>query len=532
MEGLTMPTNRHPARSARRWFSRLTARAKTAVLALCLVIVAAAGFGVYQGATSVFGPHPDCLVQGATVVRHAGPNAECVGITDGSFLFDPALKGIEKQISTEDQEITSAHPADYVSVVMLLPISSASGSILSITNVLEQLRGAYTAQNAENTTDIGGNGRTPYIQLLIGNDGYQADQWQGAVGIVENAVTAEHVAAVAGIGVSLATTQDAVLSLTRHDIPVFGATITSDSFDNIKDLVRVAPSNSTEVSVALSYIKALYTKAIIVEDQNTGDTYDSTLVTGFEKFADATHHFVDTAPYDTTQRDQAQSAAAEQQAEQSVQAQIAQMPGNICVAEESGPAAVLFAGRGSDLAQLVTDLADRPCATVPITIISGDDVTNVPFSSGVGAGLKSGVTVDYVGVANPDEWNQGTGAAIAADRGAFQAFEQSFDQLFPGGSLTDGNTMMAYDAVLTGVSAIRLTKENQPQPYAVAGMLGALQAKNTVLGASGPITFDANYSNSTFASNPFNKPIPVLRLGQNGAAQFLELDWPSGTPFS
>jgi hypothetical protein len=527
-----MPTNRRPARSARRWFSRLTARAKAAVLALCLVVLAAAGFGVYQGATTVFGPHPDCLARGANVLRHEGPNAECVGITDGSFKFDPALTGIENQILHENQTITGAHPTDYVSVVMLLPISAASGSILSITNVLEQLRGAYTAQNAMNTTDLGGNGRTPYIQLLIGNDGYQADQWQGTVGIIENAVASAHVVAVAGIGVSLDTTQSAVLNLTAHNIPVFGATITSDSFDNIKDLVRVAPSNSTEVTVALSYIKALYTKAIIVEDQNTGDTYDSTLVTGFEKFADATHHFVDTAPYDTTQRDQAQSASAEQLAEQSVQAQIAQMPGNICVAEDSGPAAVLFAGRGSDLAQLVTDLADRPCATTPITIISGDDVTNMPFSSAVAQGLASGVTVDYVGVANPDEWNQGTGAAIATDRSAFDVFEQSFSKLFPGGSLTDGNTMMAYDAVLTAVSAIRLTKQNQPQPYAVADMLGSLQAHDTVLGASGPISFDANYSDSTFASNPFNKPVPVLQLEQNGDARFLKLDWPSGPPFS
>jgi hypothetical protein len=529
-----MPTNRHPVRSTRRWFSRLTARAKTSVVALCLVVLAAACFGVYQGATSVLGPHPDCLVQGATVVQHEGPNAECVGITDGSFKFDPALDGIENQIRKENQTITSAHPTDYVSVVMLLPISAESGSILSITNVLEQLRGAYTSQYAENASesDIGGNGRTPYIQLLIGNDGYQADQWQGTVGIIENAVATAHVVAVAGIGVSLDTTQSAVLNLTAHSIPVFGATITSDSFDNIKDLVRVAPSNSTEVTVALSYIKHLYTKAIIVEDQNTGDTYDSTLVTGFEKFADATHHFVDTAPYDTTQRDQAQSASAEQLAEQSVQAQIAQMPGNICVAEDSGPAAVLFAGRGSDLAQLVTDLADRPCATTPITIISGDDVTNMPFSSAVAQGLASGVTVDYAGVANPDEWNQGTGAAIANDRRAFSGFEHSFYKLFPGGSLTDGNTMMAYDAVLTAVSAIRLTKQNQPQPFAVANMLGSLQSNDTVRGASGPISFDANYSDSTFASNPYNKPVPVLQLEKNGDARFLKLDWPSGPAFS
>jgi hypothetical protein len=523
-----MPNDRRPAvRSARRWFSRLTVRAQAAVGALCLVVLAAAAFGVYQGATSLFGPHPECMVQGATVVQHEGPTGECVGVTDGSFSFDPALTGIEHEILHENEEITAAHPTDYVSVVMLLPISNVNGSIMSITDILEQLRGAYTEQYAANND----NGLTPYIQLLIGNDGYQANQSKGAVGIIENAVPADHVAAVTGIGVSLTTTQNAVTDLTRDDIPVIGATITSDSFDNIKNLVRVSPSNTSEISVALAYTRARYSRAVIVEDQNTGDTYDSSLVAGFEKFADAGHQFVDTEPYDTTQRDQAQSTAAQQAAENVVQNRISLMPADICVAEQSGPAVVLFAGRGGDLAQLVTDLKNRPCDT-PITIMSGDDVTNMSFTPAVQAGLDSGVTLDYVGVANPEEWSQGDSPAVAKGRKGFATFESGYDALFPGTSLTDGNSMMAYDAVLTSVSAIRLTTQEQPPPDAVDATLGALQGAHTVFGSSGPIAFDTNYSNSGDASNPVDKPVPVLQIGKDGEALFLALYWPSGTPIT
>ena len=527
-----MLIDRHRVRAARRWFSHLPVRVQFGIIALCVAVVAAAAFAVYHKAESVAGAQANCMVRGATVVQHEGPNAECVGITDGAFPFDPALNGVEQEIMNENQKITSAHPADYVSIVMLLPISPVSGSVMSITNVLEQLRGAYAAQYYANRNDLGGAGVTPYIQLLVGNDGYQADQWQGAVGIIENAVSSEHVAAVAGLGVSLDTTRSAALSLTGDGIPVFGATITSDDFNNIKDLVRVAPSNSSAVPVAVSYVKARYSRAVIVEDQNTGDIYDSTLVTGLEKFADAGHQFVGREPYDTTQRDQAQSTAAEQAAEAVVQDRLSLMPSDICVAEQSGPAVVLFAGRGSDLAQLITYLKDRPCTNVPITIMSGDDVTNMLIDPGVRAGLSSGVTLDYVGIASPDEWNQGTGAAIAAGRKGFQVFKQGFDSLFPGSSLTDGNSMMAYDAVLTGGSAIRLTKQQQPQPYAVDGMLGALQGAHTVLGSSGPIAFEATYTTSNDASNPVDKPVPVLQIGPNGDTQFLALYWPSGEPIS
>ena len=509
----------------RRWFRRLSTQAKTSVIGLCVLILAAAGFGVYSIVPSS-GEVPYCMNQGATVVAHGGPNSECIGVTDGSFVFDPILTSVEHDIKQENQRVTAAHPGSYVSVVMLLPISASAGSIMSDTNVLEQLRGAYTAQYYANRDDV--DGITPYIQLLVGNDGYQANQERQAVTIIENATPAQHIAAVTGIGVSLDTTLHAVGQLTSESVkmPVFGATITSDDFDNVPDLIRVAPSNNDEISVAVSYIQSLFTRAILVEDENIKDIYDSTLVSEFQKFSDATHTIVGREPYDTTYRDLTQSAPA-QQAEQTVENRISQMTTDICGAQ---PAAVLFAGRGSDLAELVTDLGNRPCLNVPITIISGDDVSNMPVTASVRQGLASGVTLDYAGIAHPAEWTSGAGAAVTEGRQGFTTFNTTFQKLFSGISLTDGNSMTAYDATLLSVSAIRLTLMTQPTPKAVDGMLGTLQGAHTVLGASGPLSYVPDYSTSKTASNPVGKAIPILRVAPDGTINFVTLSWPEGEP--
>lgn len=466
-----------------------------------------------------------CLNQGMTLLEHEGPNGECIGFSDGAYVFDPSLAAVERDIQQEDQRVTAAHPTDYVSVVYLLPISSAGGSILSMGNALEQLRGAFTAQYYANRHDI--DGSAPYIQLLIGNDGYQADQWQPATQFIINAVPTQHVAAVAGLGLSLETTQSAIEKLTSAGMPVIGATLTSDTLDNIRNLIRISPANADGVAVAARYIRTLYSRALLVEDQNAGDSYDATLVTGFEKFADAGHRIIGKEIFDTTP---ISTAAPPADAVDALETRIAQMVPDICDAQ---PAAVLFGGRGRQLSWLVSDLADRPCLDKPITIVSGDDVTNATIDANVRRGLASGVTVDYAGVAQPDEWS-GTSdksAAFAEGRQGFEIFRDAFVQLFPGGHvLPDGNTMAAYDATLTSIAAIRLTAVARPAPAAVAGELGALQRAHQVLGASGPLSFTADYATSSTGSNPVGKAVPILRLAPDGGAQFVGLQWPDGQP--
>lgn len=509
------------------WGNQLPRRqwAYKALAALSVVAAVAAAIIVPLDPWSS-GPSP-CMRKGATDVVHQGANGECVGVTDGSFVYDPRLAAVEQSVRAENRQVVTRHPQDYVSVVLLLPISADKGSILSMTNAVEQVKGAYTAQHYANRNNVEGN--APYIQLLVGNDGYQANHWQAAASAIENA-TDHHIAAVTGLGLSLGTTQQAVRDLTTRNIPVFGATVTSDTYDNIKNLVRVSPSNEDNMSAALSYVQGEYTRAILVEDDNAGDSYDATLVSGFKKFdAIPGHQIVGVEPYDTSGRDNASDTETRAQQEAQVETRISQMTGDICTQQ---PAVVLFAGRGQDLGVLLHAFSNT-CRDKHIRIVSGDDVTNLPNSAQLRQDLAGHVTVDYAGVAHPDEWTavHDPSAAQAEADGArgFDTFIKQYQPLFHQTStgLSDGNTMMAYDATLTAVTAIRLSEQRQPRPDAVANELGTLQGVHKVFGASGPIQFTANYRTSHTGSNPVDKAMPILRLRPDGTSRVMAVKWPA-----
>jgi ABC-type branched-subunit amino acid transport system substrate-binding protein len=484
------------------------------VLARVLVAVLVIG-AISWGANTIVISTDTCEQQGVTDVVHVGPTGECVGITDGSFQFDPQdpeLVAAENAIRQEDQRITTPG-ASYVSVAYLMPIS-ATGGVQAIQTVTEQLEGAYAAQYYANRHDV--DGTAPLIRLLIASDGNQSEQWRTAVGDIEHDVARQHLVAVAGLGVSLDSTMSAAQALTGAGIPIVGSSITADTFDNVRNLVRIAPSNRDEVSAALSFIKPQARTALLIEDTNPDDSYDATLVREFATgFPDARHSIVGLEIYDTSSGDGTAIAT-----------RIGQMTTDICY---SGARVVLFAGRGRDLATLLAALADRDCRNQTVTIVTGDDVTNMPVSPAVRQGLASGVTLDFAGNANPGEWSTGSGAAVVNGRAGFARFDQTFTQLFPRIPFDDGNAMMGYDAMLTATSAIRLTTADAPTPADVIQELGALQVPREVLGASGPIVLNANYL-SGFGSNPIGKAVPILRLNSDGTASFVQLDWPDGQP--
>ncbi|MFG1810040.1 ABC transporter substrate-binding protein [Streptomyces sp. NPDC049040] len=513
----------------RAYLAHLPVGARRLLAAVCVLALAGVAYGVYVPIHDLL--DKPCMRKGATAVTHHGPNGECVGVTDGSFVFHPSMQAVEKAIRKENRDIVEHHANNYVSVVVLLPISADKGSILSMPNAVEQIAGAFTAQHYANRNNV--EGITPYVQLLIGSDGYQANAWQTPVSTL---VKDEglHVAAVTGFGLSLAGTESAIRELAAHSIPSFGATLTTDSYSNIKGFVRVSPSNADNMAAALSYVETDYKRAVLVEDGNAGDSYDVTLVSGFRKFsAIQDHQIVSVEAYDTTERDRdGQSAEERRQHQTEVATRISQMTTDICAAQ---PAVVLFAGRGQDLGVLVHAFS-HTCLDKQIRIVSGDDVTNLPDSPQLRADLSGHVTVDYAGTAHPGEWTASAGHALghSADEkeGAqgFGIFQTAFRPLFPRGYLGDGSSMMSFDAVLTATSAIRLTEQKQPRPDAVFNELGALQGAHKVLGSSGPIQFTANYQTSHTGSNPVGKPIPIIRLAPKGDPLVMAVKWPESAP--
>lgn len=480
-----------------------------------------------------------CMNAPGTIVTRR-PNRECVGVTDGAFPFDPALKTIEGKIHAENVWVAkqaAEHKEPFVSVAYLEPMSPGGIGILPEETVLEQLEGAYTAQSYANGYRLAAgeasysvDGTVPLIKLLIANGGNEWDGEPATLRDLTGDIKSQNLVAVAGLGVSLASTRTTVQGLHAVGLPVVGASITADTFDNVNGLIRVASSNSEEVSAILSYVKFKRDiTAALIADQNGGDTYDSNLVKKFsQKFRELGHGYsiIYTDPYSSADRAGNAMSIAER---------IAQMPTGICSAK---PDVVLFAGRSVDLTSLLDDLQDRGalggtpgrwCAAHKITIVSGDDATNVTMNGGVVAALKDGVTVYYAAVASGDaskeEWPPG------GQYQGFTTFEAMFSTLVPYGVLGDGNSMMGYDGTLTAISAARLAGQDGRVPNRDLTMqsFGALHGPDAVPGASGLIVIQANYLTGR-GSNPVGKPIPIMQLEPDGTPRFIEMTYPDGPP--
>ena len=490
---------------------------KAAVSAVFCLVGVMAGTGLYFADVAYVGPlsNTTCAESGPTLVLPAG--GDCVGVTDGSYAFAPSLEKAESMIEAENRWVRNSGRF-WVSVAYVMPISAA-GSAESVKAAAEQLEGAYTAQYYANRHNV--QGTVPMIQLLVASSGTQAAEYSTTDMIIKGDVVTQHLVAVAGIGTSLDTTLAEVRDLTASGIPVIGSTITSDAFDRIPDLVRVAPSGTQEVSGVLAYIKRTAITAFLITDANPADSYDDTLAAGFERdFPDKSHSIIATESYSTAGDVNGSGAVAEQVANR-----IGQMPTDICVTH---PNVVLFAGRAQELAALISDLDTRPCLSSPVTILTGDDAADILVTPLVRSALNSGVTLDYADEANPSEWDlPETGSkykgisptVIQQGRQGFLLFRAAFSSYFPLASANDGNAMMGYDATLTGITSIRLAGVDATTAN-VAQDFSAIQGRRAVPGASGPIMF----SPSAQGSNPVGKVIPVLQLSSSGVPRLLTLE--------
>jgi hypothetical protein len=497
-------------RRQRRGRARMSPRRIAVIAASALLVLSGCGYGV-QRLLSYFAnvratqaiADATCMNAGATIVMHEGAARECVGITDGAYPLikgNPAFAGVLSKIRLEDQWVDrqADKGAVYVSVAYLLPISATGAGVEPVSTQAEQLQGAYTAQWYANRHNL--QGTRPLIKLLVASSGTQAAQWRHSDQFIEQDVTSQHLVAVAGIGVSLATTIAEVKQLTRDGIPVFASSITSDKFDNITNMVRVVPGNAQDVSAILKFVWPEASSAILIEDTNQTDSYDETLVHEFhDGFAGDGHSILETLSYDTTGE-----VSTTDKIGQQVGSTIGQMITNICT---SSAHLVLFAGRGQELAELFSDLSTSCQTTTPITIVTGDDVTDMPPVSQA----PTNVTLYYAGEASPAEWQQGSGPLFANGQRGFAQFLHAFTTQFPGVLDNDGDAMIGYDAMLTSITAIRLAGPESPSPGAVIRKLSLLQGSGQVLGASGPIDLAADYTLSTVGSNPVNKVVPILR---------------------
>ncbi|AXB47945.1 ABC transporter substrate-binding protein [Amycolatopsis albispora] len=441
-------------------------------------------------------------------VEQRGELSECTGVTDGRYVFSPDLAGVQGRIRAEnDAVLASGEP--YVSVAVFLPMTLAKPDILSPEWVRHQLQGAYLAQLRANAGAWGGS--TPRIRLLLANPGSRLAQWEPVVAELERRIEPDRLVAVTGIGLSLDDARRAMTRLSELKIPIIGSHLAADELSQIPGFLRVSPTSSTYAQSAANHIKPTARTAMLVRDSNPGDLYPKTLADAFTaRFADNEHRIVGrTELFDSTLP--------------GVENTFLQMMPNLC---GNDPDVVYFAGREHHLTAFIAELANRRCLDQPITVLTGDLALVEAPDAAMRRGLEANVTVLAPGLAHPQAWSTTPEEFSRVSVEGFRqpGCEDCFEAMFPGERLDDGVAILAHDAVLTAVWAVRHSVANPAGQVTARDVLqvrNRLHGELAIPGASGRISFDDR-------GDPVNKAVPILRVRVDDTPEFVALATPAG----
>lgn len=452
-----------------------------------------------------------------------GPGGECVGVSDGSYVFSPELKEVTGKIRAENRRVEESGDP-WVTIAYTESMTSRKSGPRANDRgpevVREAIEGAYLAQRELNDAESG-HGRTPQLKLLLANSGQGGEQWRPLVDQLIGMSKDEKLVGVAGFGQSLETTKSAVDALRKAEIPMVGATVAADGLSTEKPVFfRVSSPNRDQTAIAAKYLKGRQDddpryRVEVVKDIKHDDSYNETLDQDFDRARRAEgvklvtgegHSFVS----GSTSTETALASIAE----------------TICLPERSIKA-VYFAGRGRELKYFLQALT-APGRRCDLTVLSGSSAIGVFFDPTAKDGLAvagdvltrwkhSRIKVLYTAYAHPDAM-----AKIYPRRGEnpYPAFRKAYHDAGFGGDqeLQNGQAMMGHDAVLCLGKAARLVEAPQGKEAVdaagVRNMLLQIGKRSELPGLSGLIAFDER-------GNPKGKPMALVELSPAEGAHYV-----------
>lgn len=443
-----------------------------------------------------------CGSVGSGVYRVDG---ECVGVTDGSYVFRPELAGIEARIATENSRVR-AEAASYVTIALLDPLTASGQDELLPGEVTARLEGAYAALRRVNTTTVVGDTQ-PQIQLVLASEGSTDPQWQRVTDQLVGMTTREHpLVAVIGLGTSTRQTQQRATKLSRAGIPMVSAYLGSDLLDyrHIPGLIKAAPSNRYYIDALNSYVDTHgITSAILVKDSNSDlgvDLFSQALKDNFTaKMGNLTRDF----PIQVFTGTVGNQSGAATHLFSSIRA-------NICGAAANGLQAILYAGREVDLKTFIDSLRYRPCLGAKLTILTaGLDLTGLLEGPTEQELRQANLTVVVAATVDAEGWQRNVPGTPEHYQDLLVAFQQDG---FDPADLDGANAIETHDALLTATQAVRLAAPkgsgSNPSAATVRTQLLNLNGQFAVPAAGGTLSYSDHPPDT---GEPLGKPIPVLQ---------------------
>lgn len=437
---------------------------------------------------------------GEGVYEHGG---ECVGVTDGSYVFDDRLRVVQEQILEENERIADQ---PHVTVAVLTPLRPAEvGGSVTWERIRAQLEGAHVAQLAANKDK-----REPKVRLVLAHPGSHQQEWRRVVDQLVDLVGSDRLVGVVGVGQSTTNTLLTARALSAADIPMVASVVTATGFHveppaepggqpgYLKGFTRVSTTTGDQIAVLSDYLgRSGVRKAMLVYDINEDDLYTSTLRKEFK--AAAARGKVSIAMesrFDT---------------EASLATQFREIMRDLC--GEGAPDTVLYAGRAVLLDDLINNLRQRGCALDKrITLVTGSDASMLRTRPDLAPkDEQPDLAVLYTPHVDPE-------SARAQGIAEFDVLTAEFERLgFDTADLADGWGVMMHDATLAAVEAISRTANGLkpgefPTRQSVRSELERSdRERNAVRGAGGTFRLDATTGNAV------GRELPVIEVGPDGA---------------
>ncbi len=359
-----------------------------------LVVAVCGGWLLHTHLTSEY-CHVGSLFQGNTDTRmrvDEDGSRECVGVATGEVRFERAdestdldgdrrrpsdanhgaqitLTDLQNRISEENSRVLRSH-RPYVTALYAGMLTASEGNEQSAVSSIRQLAGAYLAQMSNNNSDGPGEVGNPLkVRLLpvnVGQNMYFSGEVAGRM--LEMARRDPTVVGVIGMERNTVASQAAITRLTQGGLPVIDSANSSDVLPTLSHYYGIVSTDHDE-AVAAGYAakKAFgdkYARAMIVsrEPGPTHDQYSSELA------ADVRQELAADRPTSVTYSGNDDIAAE-------VRSQCQHATG-------SPYRLVYFAGRAEDLRGLINGLQSGGCASHPLTLMGGDEMSRAAFGGG------------------------------------------------------------------------------------------------------------------------------------------------------
>lgn len=460
----------------------------------------------------------------ATGVEKRDGDTECTGVTDGSYPFIDELGPVSDRIKEENDRITGGGKP-YATIALMIPMTPEEDDAAARAQVVREVQGAYLAQYRANQDGE----EEPPIRLVLANPGWDMTRWQE---VSDQLAEMSHsdkdrLRAVFGFNLSVKRTEQTIDYLTNtKGITVVGGPITADDLANDKDhpkrypgLANMVPSNSDQARALTHHLKVKPKETFLVEDTHEDDLYARSLRAAFRAETKGT-------PYAPEQYDSTEVISND----------FAQMVNNLCDSEAT---TVYFSGRPPALAQLVTALGKRGCATKHYRVVTVSGASALALNPEMDWGALTygaGLTIEYATITHEDAWTTKDSPTTGGSADDFTALSKLINDKEKHSSvgnigptdLAGGRTIITHDSALTAIAGIRnrtVQKDHVPDQASIEAAWPRLHGNELVKGASGWICLNSY-------GTPYNKAVVIVKLTRNPDRhiKFEKLAWPEGAP--